>query len=76
MYDPKLQYYRLRKMKVINLDKDAEGKVVPHVYSVDGEDCEFNTFVKMECLEGKIDVIVDLDHIYELGYAKDRKGFF
>lgn len=47
---------------------DAQGKVVPKDINIDGEDFVFENFVKYSVLHNEIDIIVDLDWIFETQY--------
>ena len=50
----------------------TDGSLKQQLSTIDGELYYFNKFMNFEMLKQEVEVVVDIDSIYETGYAPDR----
>ena len=69
-YDPGFRCYRCKSAKIVNKQKDVDGKPITQDINIDGEDLTFNNFAKYTVLPNSLDLIVDLKTIFDEVYNR------
>ena len=57
-------WYRCKSLKFVNKNYDAQGKLIRHPFSIEGEPYAFDKFMKTTCMKEELEVIVDFDHVF------------
>ena len=65
--------YRFSRGKFTNKNFE-NGELKPQIVGIDGESYKFKNFVKLEVLKEHLEIIVDLDRLYEEYTFQERKG--
>lgn len=72
-YDQRIE--RSAHMKTHNRNFDSDGNLLPAPIEIDGEGHKFKSFAKHEVLKDGLEVIVDMDSIYQEGYTERKVKF-